>query len=138
LTSSANTLLSSKEEHERHSKLWGGYAAFVAALLVATMATSNSYPHVWIVISLLALSLPSLVAQMLLDFVIRVTQGRRASYYRGLSLVLGFFPSFIGITIIIGHFSVIGCVLFVLLTIYWFLVIDVVTYYGFRGTHPEI
>jgi hypothetical protein len=51
-----------KEIHERGMKLAAGYLAFVAALLVATVAQSNDYPLAWVVISLLVVSLPSLVA----------------------------------------------------------------------------
>ena len=58
-----------KEIHERGMKLAGGYLAFVAALLVAAVAKSNDYQLAWVVISLLALSLPSLVALILIDFV---------------------------------------------------------------------
>ena len=50
------------EIHERGMKLAGGYLAFVAALLVAAVAKSNDYRLAWLVVSLLALSLPSLVA----------------------------------------------------------------------------
>jgi len=95
---------SRKEQHERVSKLFGGYTAFVAALLVATFAKSHDYPRSWIVISLLALSLPSLVAFNLLDFTIRVIQGRRGSAFRGLSFALGCLPSLAAVSILIGHF----------------------------------
>src|SRR5712692_8572833 len=77
MNNSATDFPPPKEQHERVSKLFGGYTAFVAALLVATFAKSHDYPRSWIVISLLALSLPSLVAFNLLDFTIRVIQGRR-------------------------------------------------------------
>jgi hypothetical protein len=126
------------EEHERHSKIWGGYTAFVAALLVATMAISPDLPRAWIVVSLLALSLPSLVAYMLLDFKVRVMQKRKGSMYRGLAALLGIVPSLVGTTMVIGHFSVIAAVLFVLLTIFWLLLIDVVTYLGFRSEHSRL
>jgi hypothetical protein len=50
-----------KEINERGMKLAGGYLAFVAALLVAAVAKSNEYPLAWVVISLLAVSLPLLL-----------------------------------------------------------------------------
>ena len=119
-----------EEAHERISKLFGGYTAFVAALLVATFANSKEYPRAWIVISLLAVSLPSLVAYMLLDFVVRVKQIRKKSAFRGAAAGLGFFPSLLGVAALIGHFSVIASVLFVLLTLFWMLALDVVVYLG--------
>jgi hypothetical protein len=127
-----------KEQHERRSKLVGGYIAFTAALLVATIAKSNDYPRAWIVISLFALSLPSLVAWSLLDFIILVKQGRRKSMFRGLAGMLGFFPSLAAVAILIGHFSVIAGVLFVLLTIFWGLAIDIVTFLGAESPKSEV
>ena len=106
-------------QHERWTRLVGGYTAFIAALLVATFAKSNDYPRSWIVISLLALSLPSLVALMLLDYTVRVVQGRRKSFFRGLAAALGFLPSLAAIAILIGHFSLIAAALFLLLTLFW-------------------
>jgi hypothetical protein len=124
--------LSPKEEHERVWQLWGGYTAFIAALLIATMATSGDYPHARPIISFLAISLPSLVAYMFLDFTVRVKQRRIGSMFRGLAIVLGLVPSLVGITMVIGHFSLIAGVLWVLLAVFWFLVLDVVTFLGAR------
>jgi hypothetical protein len=83
--------------------LAAGYTAFVAALLVAIFAKSGDYSRAWVVISLLAVSLPSLAAYILL---ILIVQERSA--YRGLALYLGFVPSLLGIAILIGHFSLIA------------------------------
>ena len=98
-------LLPPPDQHERNTKLIGGYTAFVSALLAVMVSNRNDWPRAWLPISLLALSLPSLVAYMLLDFVVRVVQGRKASAYRGLAILLGFTPSLAGITIVVGHFS---------------------------------
>jgi hypothetical protein len=127
-----------KETHERRSRLIGGYAAFVAALLVATFAKSNDYPHSWIVISLLALSLPSLIARILLDFIVLVKQGRQKSAFRGLAAALGFLPSLAAMAILIGHFSLIAAALFLLLTLFWALAIDVVTFLGAGDPKSEV
>lgn len=130
--------LSLSEEHDRVLKVFGGYTAFAAALLVAVMAVSTDLPHARVIISLLAVSLPSLVAYMLLDFKVRVAQKRKGSMFRGLALLLGFLPSLAAIIIVICHFSVIAAVLFTLLSVIWFLVIDVVTYLGFRSEHSRL
>ena len=119
-----------KEFHERRARLIGGYTAFVAAILVATFAKSNDYPRSWIVISLLALSLPSLLAWNLLDFIVLVKQGRDKSAFRGVAAALGFFPSVVAMAILIGHFSLIAAALFLLLILFWALAIDVVTFLG--------
>jgi hypothetical protein len=128
-----------KEEYERRAKLFGGYTAFVAALLVATIvkvadAKGADYPHAYVVIGLLAVSLPSLVAMDFLDFIVRVRQQREKSMYRGLATGLGFGPSLLGIAGLIGHFSVIAGVLFGILVVFWCIVIDVVV---FRGYEPK-
>src|SRR5208283_1342203 len=106
------------EFRERGMKLAGGYLAFVAALLVAAIAKSNDYRLAWVVISLLAVSLTSLVALILIDFVVPVRQGRPTNAMRGLACGLGFSPSLAAIAVLVGHFSVIAAALFVLLTLY--------------------
>jgi Kef-type K+ transport system membrane component KefB len=127
-----------EEQHERWTKLVGGYTAFVAALLIATFAKSNDYPRSRIVISLLALSLPSLVAQTLLDYKVRVVQGRQKSLFRGLAAALGFFPSLAAIAILIGHFSSIAAALFLFLTLFWALVMDIVTFLGASDPKSDV
>jgi hypothetical protein len=129
---STDDLLSPKEHHERVSKLGGAYTAFIAALLIAMFARGDDHPSLWVVvvISLLGLSLPSLVAWMLLDFVIRVRQGRQKSSFRGLAIALGFYPSLIAIAILIGRFSRIAAVLFGLLVIFWRIAIPTVAVIG--------
>lgn len=119
-----------REQHERLSKLAGGYIAFVAALLVATFANSKEYSRAWIVISLLAVSLPSLIAYVLLDFIVRARQMRNKSGVRSLAAGLGILPSLLGIAVLIGHFSVIAAVLFGLITLFWGVAFDVVAYLG--------
>ncbi len=127
-----------KEEHERGAKLIGGYTAFVAALLIATIAKSDEFRRSWIVISLLAVSLPSLVAWSMLNFTVLVRQGRRGSSSRGLAALMGLLPSLAGIAALLGHFSVIAGTLFVLLTIFWSLCIDVVTFLGSKSPESKI
>jgi predicted membrane channel-forming protein YqfA (hemolysin III family) len=115
--------MSLKEEHERFAHVCGSYTAFVAALLIATIAKGNEYPRAYIVITMLASSLPSLVALVFLDHHVSVVQTRKKSAFRGLAALLGFVPSLLGIATLIGHFSLTGGVLFLLLTFFWFLCI---------------
>jgi hypothetical protein len=127
-----------KEIHERGVKLAGGYLAFVAALLVAAVAKSNDYRLAWVVISLLAVSLPSLVALILIDLVLPVRQGRPTNAMRGLAFGLGFSPSLAAIAVLVGHFSVIAAALFVLLTLYWSLTIFAVAVDDTSDPKPEV
>jgi UDP-N-acetylmuramyl pentapeptide phosphotransferase/UDP-N-acetylglucosamine-1-phosphate transferase len=128
----------SKEIHERGMKLAGGYLAFVAALLVAAVAKSNAYRLAWLVISLLALSLPSLVALILIDFVVPVRQDKPTNTMRAFAFGLGFSPSLAAIAVLVGHFSVIAAALFVLLTLYWSLTIFAVVIDGTSDPKFEV
>ena len=126
------------EIRERGMKLAGGYLAFVAVLLVAAVAKSSDYRLAWVVISLLAVSLPSLVALILIDFVVPVRQGRPTNAMRGLAFGLGFSPSLAAIAVLVGHFSVIAAALFVLLTLYWSLTIFAVAIDGTSDQKAEV
>ncbi|WP_179404244.1 hypothetical protein [Burkholderia guangdongensis] len=90
------------------------------------------------VICLLSLSLPALVGHLLLDRTVTVIQQRKTSAYRGAALGIGMIPSIIAFTILIGHVSVIGAVLFVLGCVFWFFVVDVVTAAGARDKESII
>jgi hypothetical protein len=126
-----------KEIYERGVKLAGGYLAFVAALLVATVAKSKEYSLAWVVISLLAVSLPSLFALILIDLFVRVKQGRPTNAMRALAFGLGFSPSLAAIAVLVAHFSVIAAALFVLLTLYWSLTIFAAAIDGTSGRKSE-
>jgi hypothetical protein len=119
-------------------KLFGGYIAFIAALLIATIAMGGEYTRAWVVISLLALSLPSLVALILLDFMARVRQERPTSAMRRLAAALGFLPSLAAFVVLVGHFSMIAAVLFVILTFYWSVTIYAVATEGTTDPKSEV
>jgi hypothetical protein len=127
-----------KEIYERGVKLAGGYLAFVAALLVATVAKSKEYSLAWVVISLLAVSLPSLFALILIDLFVRVKQGRPTNAMRALAFGLGFSPSLAAIAVLVAHFSVMAAALFVLLTLYWSLTIFAAAIDGTSGRKSEV
>ena len=127
-----------KEHSEPRMKLFGGYIAFVAALLIATIAMGGEYLRAWVVISLLALSLPSLVALILLDFMARVRQEMPTSAMRRLAAALGFLPSLAAFVVLVGHFSVIAAVLFVILTFYWSVTIYAVATEGTTDPKSEV
>ena len=50
--------------------------------------------------------------------------------FRGLASFLGFLPSLLAVAILIGHFSVVAAVLFLLLIVFWCLMIYTVAYVG--------
>jgi len=125
--------LREEKEHHRMLTLMGGYTAFVAALFIAAIAMNGSYARAWIAASLLAVALPSLTAYIVLDFTVRVKQGRKKSAARGLAAFLGFLPSLAGIVILIWYSSVVAAALFILLTAYWLLRIDRIVYLNPSG-----
>ncbi len=106
--------------------------------VVAAIAKSNDYRLAWVVISLLAVSLPSLVALILIDFVVPVRQGRPTNAMRGLACGLGYSPSLAAIAVLVGHFSVIAAALFVLLTLYWSLTFFAVAVDDTSDPKPEV
>ena len=135
MSNNPDVQMSPKEDHDHLAKLFNGYTAFVTALLFATIAKSAEYPRAWVVITLLASSLPSLVAWVRLDYHVCVNQGRKASGFRGLALLLGLLPSLLGITILIGHFSITGGALFLVLTVFWTACVFGVAVAGTK--HPQ-
>lgn len=126
------------ELHTVRSKLIGAYTAFVAGALIASITNSVAIGGGKLVICLFSLSLPALVGHLLLDRTVTVIQQRNTSAYRGAALGLGIFPSIIAFTILIGHVSVVGAVLFVLGCIYWSFVVDVVTAAGARDKNSTM
>ena len=110
-------------EHERIRRLLSGYVAFISALAIAVVTKSKEISNPELIISLLTLSLPSLIALLLLDYVVRIRQGGIQSASRGLAALLGFLPSLSGLSVLIANYSCISAVLFLLLTFGWVLII---------------
>lgn len=121
------------EEHRRWMQGNGAYLAFVAALMLAVIAAPKEVSRPEVIVGLIACSLPSLVALLLLDYVVRVKQGRKLSVARGLALGLGYVPSLVAIVMTIWSFSAVAAVTFFLLIPFWFVVFFIVAYLGFRS-----
>jgi drug/metabolite transporter (DMT)-like permease len=131
--------LSPQELHDRIWALFSAYTAFIAALLLALVNTSRD--DVWArkaVISLLALALPSLVAFLLLDWVVRVRQGRQRSTSRGVAFFLGMAPSLLGFVLLLWGISRVAAGLWMLLVLVWFALGDIVTFLGFKDSKSEL
>jgi len=124
--------------YKLRAKRVGAYIGFVVAVLVATLALSATYRRASIVIPLLALSLPSLVAFLMLDYHVIMRQKRRVSTTRGLAFGLGFIPSVTAISMLVGHFSFTAGVLFPILIVFWFLAIDRLVFLGHRSPKSDV
>jgi hypothetical protein len=95
----------SREWWSRRAKMFGAYIAFVAALMVAVATTDANLSTKSTAVSLLAISLPFLVATVAVDFIIIMVQDRHDSATRGLFVAGGFLTSFAGIGYLVGAFS---------------------------------
>jgi len=126
------------EIHAVRSKFIGAYTAFVAATLIASITNASAIGGGKLVVCLLSVSVPALVAHLLLDRTITVIQQRKKSAYRGAALGAGVFPSVIAFAVLIAHVSTVGAVIFVLGCVYWFFVVDVVTAAGTRAKDSNI
>lgn len=127
-----------KTEHERGSKIINAYIAFVLSLLLAITFENDSIKYSVCIISLITISLPSLIAINFLDYIIRVKQKRKNSILRGLAAFLGFIPSLIAIILFVASFSIIASIIFTILIIFWIIILDIVTYIGFKDESSDI
>ncbi|MDN5107117.1 hypothetical protein PJV93_08090 [Aliarcobacter butzleri] len=127
-----------KTEHERGSKIINAYIAFVLSLLLAITFENDSIKYSVYIISLITISLPSLIAINFLDYIIRVKQKRKNSIFRGLAAFLGFIPSLIAIILFVASFSIIASIIFTILILFWIIILDIVTYIGFKDESNDI
>lgn len=106
-------------DFEFSRKLTTGYMAFVAALSVAILAIGkDSYPWTRI-FPLLMVSLPSLVAALILESRRAGALAPGASSWLGFAYAFGLLPSLYGITLLVSHFCTIAGVIFPILCIFW-------------------
>ncbi|MFC4706236.1 hypothetical protein [Paraburkholderia caffeinitolerans] len=124
--------------HALRSEMFGAYTAFVGATLLVAVTNAAAIGGGRLVITLLAVAQPALVAQLLLDRTVTVIQRRKASGYRGLARGVGFLSSIAAFTLLIGHVSLVGAVLFALGCVFWFFVVDVVTAAGAESEDARI
>jgi len=118
--------------------MFGAYTAFVGAALLVSVTNAAAIGGGRLVVALLAVALPALVAQLLLDRTVTVIQRRKVSGHRGLARGVGFLSSIAAFTLLIGHVSVVGAVLFVLGCVYWLFVVKVVTAAGAESEDSQI
>jgi amino acid transporter len=124
--------------HERGAKIINAYIAFILSLLLALTFKNENIEYSNTIISLIALSLPSLIVINFIDYIVRVKQERKNSMFRGLAAGLGFIPSLVAIILFIASFSIIASILFTILIIFWIIILDIVTYLGFKHKNSDI
>lgn len=107
-------------QSQRQWTLLGGYAAFIAALLILTLTLSWS--RAWVVVTMFAVSLPALIAFVLVDAMVSQEEPRKRRI-RNTAFLFGMLPSLIGTAILIGHVSLIAMVVFIASVISWLLII---------------
>ena len=124
--------------HERGSKIINAYIAFILSLLLAITFKSENIEYSNVILSLIIISLPSLISVNFLDYIIRVKQERKNSVFRGLAFGLGFIPSLIAIILFTASISIITAIIFTILVLFWVIVLDIVTYLGFKHKSSDI
>jgi amino acid transporter len=109
--------------HERGVKIINAYITFILSLLLALTFKNENIEYSNTIISLIALSLPSLIVINFIDYIVRVKQERKNSMFRGLAAGLGFIPSLVAIILFIASFSIIASILFTILIIFWIIIL---------------
>lgn len=98
-------MLTPRQQHDRIEKVHGGYTTFIAALVVSFISGDGHIATEWLALPLWILSLPWLVTYLLLDYIVRVRQERKHSFFRGLSLAMGYGTSNLGTTLLLTTYS---------------------------------
>lgn len=101
--------------HERVAKLHGAYTAFIAAAVISLISGDGHLKFEGWPICLWTLSLPPLIAFLLLDYIVRERQRRANSAVRGLMLFLGYSLSNFGTAALLVNFSWIAAGLYLVI-----------------------
>ncbi len=117
------------EEDQVHSRLRGAIYSFLGlliAIMLGVLIKGNEIDGASTILIMLAVSIPSLVAVVFLDFHLRVQQKVKVSLIRGLAFGLGFIPGLLAIAFVIANVSVAAAVIFVVLTVIWLGIVSLV------------
>ncbi|MFS0753475.1 hypothetical protein ABC383_02100 [Noviherbaspirillum sp. 1P10PC] len=121
-------------DHERRTKLFGAYIAFIAAAVVGAIANDGKFTTQGWMLSLWMLSLPFLGAYLLVDHIVSVVQKREVSGVRGALQYIGLSLSNLGFAALLAAYSWIVSILYIGLVLsLFFVVISVVMV----GKHSE-
>jgi hypothetical protein len=127
-----------KVAHDRVVRIHGTYSAFIAAAVVSLISGDGHIKTEGWAIALWTLSLPWLVAYLLLDFSVRTQQKRQKSATRGLTAMLGYALSNLGTAAILANFSWIAAAGFIVSILVCILYVSEVAVLGFHKTFKDL
>lgn len=127
-----------KVAHDRVMRIHGTYSAFVAAAVVSLISGDGHIKTEGWAIALWTLSLPWLIAYLLLDFSVRTQQKRERSATRGLTAVLGYAFSNLGTAALLANYSWIAAAGFIVSILVCILYVSEVAALGFHESFKNL
>jgi hypothetical protein len=124
--------------HARVVKIHGTYTAFIAAAVVSLISGDGHIKTEGWAIALWTLSLPWLIAYLLIDFSVRTQQKRRVSTTRGITAMLGYLLSNLGTTSLLSNYSWIAAVTFVISILVCILYVSEVAALGSHASFKDL
>jgi hypothetical protein len=106
------------------------YLAFVAALMLAVIASGQSIGYSSAIVGLLATSLPPLVARLYADTIAWANLEHIGKIVRGVVMTVGVALSFAGFILTVWTFSRLAVFLILLQIPLWYLAINLVSFLG--------
>jgi hypothetical protein len=106
------------------------YLAFIAALMLAVIASGQSIGYSSAIVGLLATSLPPLVAWLYADAIAWVDLEHIGKIVRGVVMTVGVALSFAGFILTVWTFSRLAVFLILLQIPLWYLAINLVSFLG--------
>jgi len=124
--------------HERVVKMHGAYTAFIAAAVISLISGDGHLRLEGWSICLWTLSLPPLITLLLLDYIVRVCQRRKASGIRGLMTLLGYGLSNLGTAALMFNFSWVAAGAYLFSVLLCALLLHVVSSFGWFENFKEL
>lgn len=124
--------------HARVVKIHGAYTAFVTAAVISLISGDGHIKTEGWAIGFWTVSLPWLVAFLLLDFSVRTQQKRQKSATRGFTALLGYSFSNLGTAALLANYSWIAAIGFLLSIPVCLLYISEVAVLGFRENFKHL
>lgn len=127
-----------KVAHDRIVRIHGTYSAFIAAAVVSLISGDGHIKTEGWAIALWTLSLPWLVAYLLLDFSVRTQQKRGKSATRGFTALLGYALSNLGTAALLANYSWIAATGFIVSIAVCILYVSEVAVLGFHESFKDL
>jgi hypothetical protein len=124
--------------HARVVRIHGAYTAFVAAAVVSLISGDGHIKTEGLAIGLWTVSLPWLVAFLLLDFSVRTQQKRQKSATRGFTAFLGYSFSNLGTAALLANYSWIAAIGFLVSIPVCLLYVTEVAVLGFYDSFEQL